>query len=372
MLRIENLSKCFGSNPVLDRVNAQIEPGEVISIIGPSGCGKSTLLRCLNGLEQPTAGRIWFKDQDLTSPRTQMAQIRQKMNMVFQSFNLYEHLTVLENLTLAPTHLKRMPKVQAESLAMDLLQRVGLVERAMYLPRELSGGQKQRVAIARCLAMSPEVILLDEPTSALDPTMVSEVLAVIRKLASEGLTLLIVTHEMEFAREVSDRVFYMDDLGIYEQGPPEQIFLEPLRPKTRAFIQRVRSCLTVLNHPHFDLYAVQAAQHRFCERHLLPAGTRFNLSLFVEEISVLLRPYLWRGNTFEFVTEFSETTRQLTVRIDIPSRLADCLKTPEQEDQLPMQLIRHACTSMEFMPQGELIRMQAEIRQASAPVHKPM
>ena len=362
MLRIENLSKRYGTTPVLDRVSAEIEAGEVISIIGPSGCGKSTLLRCLNGLEQPSAGRIWFKDHDLTSPRTQMAQIRQKMNMVFQAFNLYDHLTVLENLTMAPIHLKRMPKVQAESLAMDLLQRVGLVERAMYLPRELSGGQKQRVAIARCLAMSPEVILLDEPTSALDPTMVSEVLAVIRKLASEGLTLLIVTHEMEFAREVSDRVFYMDDLGIYEQGHPEQIFLEPLRPKTRAFIQRVRSCRTVLNHPHFDLYAVQAAQHRFCERHLLPAGTRFNLSLFVEEISLLLRPYLWIGNTFEFVTEFSETSRELCVNIELPQPLVFQFNHPDDEHELPVQLIRHSCDQLRWGSDGSRVRLDASIR----------
>ncbi len=363
MLRVENLSKNFGDTRVLSQVNAQIHAGEVISIIGPSGCGKSTLLRCLNGLEQPTQGRIWFDGKDLSAPDNDMAQIRQKMNMVFQSFNLYAHLTVLENLTLAPIHLKGQSRQQAQERAMSLLQQVGLGERALHLPHELSGGQKQRVAIARCLAMDPKVILLDEPTSALDPTMVREVLAVIRKLAREGLTLLIVTHEMEFAREVSSRVFYMDEQGIYEEGSPDHIFANPRRPKTRAFIHRVRSCHVEIHHPHFDLYAVQSAQEHFCDRHQLSATARYNLSLLIEEVAVLMRSHWMEGLRVEFITEYAETSRELSVRIALPKRLAKVLITPNEDTQLARQLMDHACQRLDFNPKPDGVELLALIRQ---------
>jgi polar amino acid transport system ATP-binding protein len=363
MLRIENLSKNYGDSTVLSQVNAEIRAGEVISIIGPSGCGKSTLLRCLNGLERPTQGRIWFDGQDLSAPGTDMAHVRQKMNMVFQSFNLYAHLTVLDNLTLAPIHLKGESRASARQRAMDLLQQVGLGERAQHLPHELSGGQKQRVAIARCLAMEPQVILLDEPTSALDPTMVSEVLAVIRKLAREGLTLLIVTHEMEFAREVSSRVFYMDEQGIYEEGTPGQIFGQPGRPKTRAFIHRVRSCHVEIDHPQFDLYALHAAQERFCDRHQLGATARYNLSLLIEEVAVLLRSHWMPGQRVEFITEYAETSRELSVRIHLPTRLAMVLSAPDEDTQLARRLMDHACKRMDFSPRPDAVDLLAIIRQ---------
>lgn len=363
MLRIENLSKRYGDTPVLNQVNARIEAGEVISIIGPSGCGKSTLLRCLNGLERPTQGRIILDGQDLTSPQTDMARVRQKMNMVFQSFNLYAHLTVLDNLTLGPIHLKGHTRKQAQERALDLLQQVGLGERAQHLPHELSGGQKQRVAIARCLAMDPQVILFDEPTSALDPTMVSEVLAVIRKLAREGLTLVIVTHEMDFAREVSSRVFYMDEQGIYEEGPPTQIFSQPKRPKTRAFIHRVRSCRAEIHHPQFDLYALQAAQERFCDRHQLGSTARYNLSLFIEEVAVLLRSHWVEGKRVEFITEYAETSRELSVRIELPTRLAMALSAPDEDTQLARRLMDHACKRMDFSPRPDAVELLALIRQ---------
>jgi polar amino acid transport system ATP-binding protein len=363
MLRIENLAKKYGETTVLSSVNARIQAGEVISIIGPSGCGKSTLLRCLNGLEQPTQGRIWFDGKDLSAPGTDMAQVRQKMNMVFQSFNLYAHLTVLDNLTLAPICLKGQSRAQARQRAMDLLQQVGLGERALHLPHELSGGQKQRVAIARCLAMDPQVILLDEPTSALDPTMVSEVLAVIRKLAREGLTLLIVTHEMDFAREVSSRVFYMDEQGIYEEGSPAQIFEHPSRPKTRAFIHRVRSCHAEIHHPQFDLYAIQSAQERFCDRHQLSATARYNLSLLIEEVAVLMRSHWVDGQRVEFITEYAETSRELSVRIDLPTRLAMVLSAPDEDTQLARRLMDHACHRIDFNPKPGSVALWALIRQ---------
>ena len=241
MIAVEHLSKRYGDVTVLQDISAQIARGEVISVIGPSGTGKSTFLRCLNLLEEPSGGRISIDGVDALAPGADVPRLRQKMNMVFQSFNLFAHLRVLENLTLAPMRLKGVPRAEAEAKARELLKLVGLGAKADAFPEELSGGQKQRVAIARCLAMEPEVILFDEPTSALDPTMVSEVLSVIRRLAKEGMTMIIVTHEMDFARDVSNRVFYMDEGLIYEEGTPEQIFGNPVKARTRAFIHRVRS-----------------------------------------------------------------------------------------------------------------------------------
>lgn len=241
MIKIAHLSKRFGDVTVLRDITAEIAQGEVISIIGPSGSGKSTLLRCLNLLELPSGGVIEVEGHNLLAPGTDLSRVRRKMGMVFQAFHLFDHLSVLGNLTLGPIKLLGLHRPEAERKAQALLQRVGLADKVHCFPDELSGGQKQRVAIARCLAMDPEILLFDEPTSALDPTMVSEVLAVIRQLASDGMTLLVVTHEMAFARDVSTRVFYMDEGVIYEQGTPQQIFEAPQREKTRAFIRQIRS-----------------------------------------------------------------------------------------------------------------------------------
>ncbi|MDD5033767.1 MAG: amino acid ABC transporter ATP-binding protein, partial [Methylococcaceae bacterium] len=241
MIKIEHLSKKFGDLIVLKDITTEIKTGEVVSIIGPSGTGKSTFLRCLNLLENPSGGSIHIDGVDILDKKTDVAKIRQKMNMVFQSFNLFSHLSVLENLTIGPIKLKRMSQEDAQQKAMELLRLVGLAEKADSYPNELSGGQKQRVAIARCLAMEPQIILFDEPTSALDPTMVSEVLSVIRRLVRDGMTMAIVTHEMDFARDVSSRVLYMDEGIIYEEGAPERIFDDPQNEKTRAFINKIRS-----------------------------------------------------------------------------------------------------------------------------------
>jgi len=216
MIRVEHLQKSFGNLEVLRDVNAIINKGEVISIIGPSGTGKSTFLRCLNLLDKPTGGAIFINEKDILAKNANVPQLRQKMGMVFQSFNLFEHLTVMENLCIAPAKLLNKSKEEAKTKGYELLKMVGLLEKADVYPRQLSGGQKQRVAIARCLAMEPEIILFDEPTSALDPTMISEVLAVIRSLAKQGMTMAIVTHEMGFAKDVSSRIFYMDEGIIYE------------------------------------------------------------------------------------------------------------------------------------------------------------
>ena len=239
MIETINLVKNFGGLQVLRGINEKVEKGEVISIIGPSGSGKSTFLRCLNLMEQPTSGQVLFHGVDLTGKGVDVDKHRQRMGMVFQHFNIFPHLTVKDNITLAPTLLKKRGKQEADAYALELLQRVGLYDKRDEYPRRLSGGQKQRLAIVRALAMDPEVMLFDEPTSALDPEMVGEVLAVIKELVKNGMTSIIVTHEMGFAREVSSRVLFMDEGLIEEQGSPEQIFGSPRSQRTQAFLSKV-------------------------------------------------------------------------------------------------------------------------------------
>ena len=232
-------SRVSGKIKALDGVSTQIHQGEVVVIVGPSGSGKSTFLRCMNLLEIPTGGQILFKDVDITDKKVDINIHRQKMGMVFQHFNLFPHMTVLENMTLAPVHLLKQSKEEAEAKAMNLLQRVGLADRADAYPSQLSGGQKQRIAIVRALAMEPEVMLFDEPTSALDPEMVGEVLEVMKELAKAGMTMVCVTHEMGFAKEVANRVVFMADGKILEEGTPEEIFNNPKHPRLQDFLAKV-------------------------------------------------------------------------------------------------------------------------------------
>ena len=239
MIDVKNLHKYFGSLEVLKGIDCHIDKGECVCVIGPSGSGKSTFLRCLNLLETPTKGDIVIDDMHLTEKNFGVDAMRKRVGMVFQHFNLFPHLTILENVTLAPIRHKMMTEEQAKEKAMDLLNRVGVGDKADNYPAQLSGGQKQRVAIARSLALSPEVMLFDEPTSALDPEMVGEVLEVMKQLAKEGMTMVVVTHEMGFAREVANRVFFMDGGGILEEGTPEQIFDHPQEERTKTFLSKV-------------------------------------------------------------------------------------------------------------------------------------
>ena len=239
MIKVKNLHKKFDELEVLKGIDEHIRPGEVVVVIGPSGSGKSTFLRCLNQLETATEGEIYVDDELITDPKCDVNKVRQKMGMVFQQFNLFSHLTILENITLAPVMLKKMTKDQAKEKAMELLKRVGLEEKAEAYPVQLSGGQKQRVAIARALAMNPEIMLFDEPTSALDPEMVGEVLDVMKDLAESGMTMVIVTHEMGFAREVASRVIFMDQGIIMENGTPEEVFTNPKNERTKLFLSKV-------------------------------------------------------------------------------------------------------------------------------------
>ena len=239
MIDVKNLHKYFGSLEVLKGIDCHIDKGECVCVIGPSGSGKSTFLRCLNLLETPTKGDIVIDDMHLTEKDFDVDAMRKRVGMVFQHFNLFPHLTILENVTLAPIRHKMMTEEQAKEKAMELLNRVGVGDKADNYPAQLSGGQKQRVAIARSLALSPEVMLFDEPTSALDPEMVGEVLEVMKQLAQEGMTMVVVTHEMGFAREVANRVFFMDGGGILEEGTPGQIFDHPQEERTKAFLSKV-------------------------------------------------------------------------------------------------------------------------------------
>ena len=277
MISVQHLTKTYynadgSSLTVLKDINCDIQKGEVISIIGPSGTGESTFLRSLNLLDPPTGGRILVDGEDILAKGYPVHKLRQKMGMVFQNFNLFEHMTVLENVMYAPVKILKEDKQQARDEALALLKKVGLVEKADVYPASLSGGQKQRVAIARALAMKPDAILFDEPTSALDPTMVGEVLSVIRQLSKSGLTMLIVTHEMRFARDVSTRIFFMNEGVIYEDGTPEQIFEHPVHSATKAFVQRIQKLVFEIDSDDFDYLQIHTGINRFCLKYNLTQG----------------------------------------------------------------------------------------------------
>ena len=356
MIKIEHLSKTYGNLAVLKDVNAEIKKGEVISIIGPSGTGKSTFLRCLNLLETPSGGDIYIDGENIFPKKVKTSRIRLKMGMVFQSFNLFEHLSVLDNITLGPVKLLKKTKTDAEKKAIELLQVVGLAEKMNAYPNELSGGQKQRVAIARCLAMEPEIILFDEPTSALDPTMVSEVLGVIRRLAKEGMTMVIVTHEMRFARDISTRVFYMDEGIVYEEGTPEQIFNHPEKEKTKAFINRIRSFSYHIGNARFDLYQMNAEIESFCEKHFLGYQQRHDILLILEE--TLMRCFngdhmdccgkaieTWGG--IDLVLSYSEKNATIEIQLSTGAGAASFLQSTGQEDDLSLLIIQGLTENIE-------------------------
>jgi len=339
MIEIVNLSKQFGDEIVLKGITETVRPGEVVSVIGPSGSGKSTLLRCINLLERPDQGTIRISGEDILAPHADIPRIRQKTGMVFQSFNLFHHLTVLENLTIGPVRILKHPRQDAEKRAYELLKMVGLGGKAGSLPDELSGGQKQRVAIARCLSMNPEIILFDEPTSALDPTMISEVLAVIRRLAADGMTLMIVTHELDFARDVSDRVFYMDDNIIYESGPASQIMDAPCREKTRAFINRLRNFSYEIESPDYDVYAMNAEIDLFCDKHFFSRKMAQFTHLAVEEALMLY----FANDEHRAVTltlSFAEKEGSLKIFFDDDNLTGNFLDEAKTDDEIGMTILR--------------------------------
>lgn len=307
MIRVAHLQKKYNGNTILKDVCTTINKGDVISVIGPSGCGKSTFLRCLNLLESPTSGQIFLDGREITAKGISKADLHRQIGMVFQSFNLFEHMTVIENVMFAPVTVLKKDRREIYPEAMELLTKVGLADRALRYPDELSGGQKQRVAIARALAMKPRVLLFDEPTSALDPTLVREVEMVIHSLAKEGYTMMIVTHEMRFAREVANRVFYMDQGGIYEEGTPEEIFDHPKREKTRQFVNHLRCLEAQITSRDFDFFALSSRIITFGHNQLLPRRIIRSASTVFEELCVQnLLPKLKDPISLFFSLEYSE------------------------------------------------------------------
>ena len=347
ILKIEHLSKVFpeGDHPLKD-VNFEVNAGDVIAVIGPSGTGKSTLLNLINRMEEPTSGRILFRGEDTTAPKYDLAALRRRVGMVFQSFNLFSHLTVAENVMLGPVKLLGKSRQEAYDTAIRLLDTVGLGDKALSLPGEMSGGQQQRAAIVRAMAMDPEVILFDEPTSALDPTMVGEVLTVIRNLAKQGLTMLIVTHEMRFAREVSNRVFYMDEGVVYEQGTPEEIFDHPKREKTRQFVHNLKVFRWKTEGAQYDYIGMMTALESFAYHHMVPMALTRRLQAAAEELMTVVhgRPgAAAEGSelTVEYLAE--ESAAEIRFRWG-----GEAFNPLEEGDEIAMQIIRHTVHDLKY------------------------
>lgn len=311
MIEIKNLTKQYSRAPILKDVSTTIKDGEIVAIIGPSGCGKSTFIRCLNLLEKPTSGQIIIDGEDICASGYDLRKARRKMGMVFQSFNLFNHFTAIENIMIPQIEIAHKSKQEAYDTAIKLLKQVHLLEKATHYPDELSGGQKQRIAIARTLALDPEILLLDEPTSALDPKMIGEVEAVIREIAQTGKTMLIVTHELNFARSISTRVFYMDEKSIYEDGTPEQIFTNPHKEKTRYFIHDLKALKLDINDIDYDFYAAISKINSFAQKQKINFKTTYKLQSIFEEISEGLLYDHFHELDAHFLIEYDEDKQNL-------------------------------------------------------------
>jgi len=339
------LRKQYPNVTPLEDVSVDISDGDVISVIGPSGTGKSTLLRCINQLEKPTSGKVWVDDREITDPGCDMNRVRQKMGMVFQNFNLFGHKTVIENIMMAPIDLLGLSRQEAYDTGMRLLRTVGLAEKEMNYPDELSGGQKQRIAIARTLAMDPDIILLDEPTSALDPTMVGEVQAVIRDLATTGKTMMIVTHEMNFAKGISNRVFYMDEGGIYEDGTPEQIFDHPHRENTRRFVHQLKVLQLNITSRDYDFLSMAAEIEIWCGKNRIVPDMVNRIHHVFEEIMEILLPVLEKP-CIQAVCEYSEQKEQAEWTIDYDGPRFDVTTSG---DELAISLLRGMTEEVKYV-----------------------
>jgi polar amino acid transport system ATP-binding protein len=351
MISIKHLNKSFGKNLILQDINIDIQDGEVVAVIGPSGCGKSTLIRCINLLEQPDSGQIFIGGEEITRKGADINAVRRKLGMVYQSFNLFSHKTVLENVVLSPIHVLKMPQAQAIREAMGLLEMVGIANRADFLTDQLSGGQKQRVAIARCLAMHPEAILFDEPTSALDPTMVDEVLSVIRKLVKKGLTCIIVTHEMNFARKIATRVLYMDEKTIYESGTPAEIMDHPRKEKTQIFINKLKVLTFESVLAEIDMYDVIRQVSDYCFKYDMSKRDTNIINLICEEYLLNLQRRPAAGERIAISVRYNEQneSREIVFRDNFPE---GNYFASEDFDQVSAKLIQGFTKSLNYRRAG--------------------
>ena len=350
LIEVKGLKKSFGKLDVLKGIDLTVEQGERIAIIGGSGCGKSVFLRSLCLLEQPNAGQILIDGKDITAAKGgQVDEIRHSMGMVFQKFHLFSEMDVMDNLCLAPTRILKMPREEAEKKAMELLDQVGLAPRAHAWPTVLSGGQQQRIAICRCLMMEPKVLLFDEPTSALDPTMVGEVLAVIRMLAKRDMSMLIVTHEMNFAREVANRVLFFADGGIYEQGTPAEIFDAPKREKTIAFINKIKYFSYEITQRRFDLMQLQGGIQNFGEKYGLDQKHAYRLQICCEELIYELLDHCYPGRQdVDLKLTISHAEADGSTQIDLSCGGAAYNPFEQDENGLGVTILKNMATRLDY------------------------
>lgn len=351
MIQIEHLSKSFSNLDVLRNVSLTVEKGERIVIIGGSGCGKSVFLRSIELLEKPDAGRIFICGQEITAKNANLNKIRQHMGMVYQGFHLFENMNILDNITLAPVRLKKIPKTAAEEKAVTLLRMVGLENRKYDMPAVLSGGQKQRAAIARCLAMEPDVLLFDEPTSALDPSMAGEVLATMRLLAGQNMTMIIVTHEMSFAREIGTRILYFDDCGIYEQGTPEEIFEHPQLPKTQVFIHKLKHFFEHISSRNFDLTHIHDGIEIFAQKYGLSAEKSYRIRLCSEELIMEMIENCFAPNekiSVDISVEYSELEHTVQLQCSSGGRKYNPFDTSGTETHLGVLILNKTAEKTEY------------------------
>ena len=349
MIRIEHLKKEYPNAVPLKDVNVEINDGDVIAVIGPSGTGKSTLLRCINLLEKPTAGHIWVDDTEVTGPKTDLGKIRQKIGMVFQSFNLFDHMTAIENVMVPQIEILKVSKQEAYDKAVELLKRVNLFQKAFSYPDQLSGGQKQRVAIARTLAMDPEVILFDEPISALDPTMVGEVKAVIRDLTHTGKTMIIVTHDMDFARTIGTRLFFMSEGGIYEEGTPEEVFTNPQREKTREFVNNLKVLEFDIDNKNYDFYGAYTSIDEYCRKNQISYSKTNHIQSIFEELcqGILL------GKLEDYKVNFKVIYSQKEDKAEVDVLYGNEVYNVLHEDSIPLKIIKGISSDLVYVQLDE-------------------
>ena len=362
MIEIRHLRKVYPNAEPLKDVNAVINQGDIISIIGPSGTGKSTFIRCINMLDIPTSGQIIVDGEDITAPECNLSDVRKKMGMVFQQYNLFNHMTVIENVMYAPMKLLKLGKQEAYDNAIKLLDLVGMGNRQYNYPDMLSGGQKQRVAIARALAMKPQILLLDEPTSALDPTMVGEVQAVIRKLAKMGTTMMIVTHEMKFAREICNRAFYMDEGGIYEEGTPEQIFDNPQKDRTRQFIKHLKVLNMTVDERNFDFMGAVTSIDQFGYKNDIPPKMLTDIQSVFEELCQVILFDRIDDAVINFTVEYDKSKNESCITCEYEGERFNPM---DSDKSISLKILTGIASSAEYnyyeneqMPNRTIIKIQ--------------